>query len=231
MVPNVERGYSFKGVTAYLTHDKAETTNEAAAHPDTSERVSFARLLNFIGDEARDPQEAAKIMALTVRDADAIKREAGVAATGRKATAPPVYHFSLSWHPDERLSQAEMERAAEDFMRREGISVEAGYLAYLIGHNDTEHQHVHGVVCLVHPLTGKQANPYFDQQKAQAWARDYERQRGRTFCHDREARHAEIDRARANHATATRAAFNDKARGAAPASSPAADRFGRGRDR
>ena len=228
MLPNVERGYSFKGVTAYLTHDARENPNDP--HPPTSERVDFFKLRNFIGDEARTPEEAAKIMALIVRDADKIKRAAGTAATGRKATAPPVYHFSLSWHPTEQPSQAKMERAAEAFLKSEGL--DERYLSYFVAHNDTDHRHLHGVVCLVDPVTGKQANPHFDKQKAQLWGAQYEREQGKIFCHNREARLGAIERARPSHATKTRAAFNDNSRGAAkPEATPAPDRFGRSRER
>jgi hypothetical protein len=110
-----------------------------------------------------------------------------------------------------------------------------GFQTVIVEHTDTDHPHVHIMVNLVHPETGKQANPFRDKQKAQAWARGYERQRGEIFCHDREAKYAELDRARSSHATAIRAAFNDSASGLAPAKAPApdrkADRFGRSRER
>src|SRR3954469_17736725 len=40
MIPKLNRGHSFKGLTRYLTHDKrAEKANDNEPHPLTSERV------------------------------------------------------------------------------------------------------------------------------------------------------------------------------------------------
>ena len=230
MVPNVSRGYSFKGVTAYLLHDKREHSGNAP-EAGTAERVGFTRLYNF-RDEARTPEEAAKVMAFTAREADRIKRDAGVAATGGKATAPPVLHGSLSWAKSEAPTQAEKEAAVHEALQTVGLGVDKGFQIYLVEHTDTEHSHVHFVVNLVHPLTGKQANPHRDQPKLQSWARAYERRRGAIFCRAREAKYARLDRAR--ETTSTRAAFNDNSRGPAPAPKlepAAADRFGRSRER
>jgi hypothetical protein len=226
MIPNVSRGYSFKGVTAYLTHDARENTSEP--HPQTAERVGFTRLYNFLPGEARTPQEAAKVMALTVRDADRIKRQAGINPCG-KAEAPPVYHVSLSWAKSQVPTEAQKEGAIREAAERAGVSLDKGYLAYAVEHTDTEHHHVHFVVCLVHPETGKQANPHRDQPKLQSWARDYERRHGQVFCKDREAKYAALDRLRSSRDTPTRAAFNDNSRGAAATAAP--DRFGRSRER
>src|SRR4051794_27593679 len=109
MVPNIERGFSFKGLTAYLMNDKP--TPEQPRPDGPAGRVGTVKLFNFMDGEARDPFEAAKVMALTVRDAEAIKREAGIAPGGRKSEAPPVWHCSLSWHPTERPDEAEMMKA------------------------------------------------------------------------------------------------------------------------
>src|SRR4051812_36092044 len=110
MLPNIERGTSFKGVTAYLLHDKQDGTPK---NEQTSNRVGFTKVLNFIGDEARNPAEAAKVMALTVRDAEYLKLASGIKPGGRKAEKPTVWHTSLSWHPSEQVDEAEMMRAVE----------------------------------------------------------------------------------------------------------------------
>ena len=254
MVPNVERGYSFKGVSLYLMHDKrepapAEAGDSAAPDPELAERVGFFRLFNLDPGEARDPAEAAKVMALTVRDAEHIKRAAGIRTTGRKATEPPVWHASLSWTKGEEVTQGDKMLAVERALAAVGLGLDRGHQTYIVEHTDTAHPHVHIVVNLVHPLTGKQANPHRDQQKLQSWARNYDRQRGTIYCHAREAKYAALDRTRENHATKTRAAFNDNALGPgleagtpcpsakpAPASAgegheEARDRFGRSRER
>ena len=214
MLPNVSRGHSFAGVTAYLTHDKREDFADGTTRTaDTEERVGFCRLMNFDDGEARTPAEAAKVMALTVRDADRIKQDAGVKATGNKAERETVFHMSLSWAKSEQVDEAEMVRAMGESLAAVGLKLDKGYQTYCIEHTDTEHQHLHVVVNLVHPLTGKQANPHRDQPKLQAWARVYEKQRGQVFCHDREAKYAAIDRKRGSHASPRRAAFNGKGQG------------------
>jgi hypothetical protein len=237
MVPVVRRGYSFKGLTAYLVHDKPDPAQAAAPRPQTAARVGFTKLMNFLDGEARTADEAAKVMALIVRDAEKIKRDAGIKPGGTKAKAPPVYHMMLSWHENEKVDDAEMMRAGEEALKAAGLGLEKGYLTCAVSHTDTRFRHIHFEVCLVHPETGKQANPHDDQVKLQKWARAYERERGQIFCHDREAKHAAIDRARLSRTT--RAAFNDNAKGntakgntggPAPAQ-PAPDRFGRSRVR
>ena len=207
MIPNIERGTSFKGVTAYLMHDKREGDSDGT----TAERVGFTHVLNFIGDEARNPEEAAKLMALTVRDADIIKAQAGIKPGGRKAEKPPVWHASLSWHPSETVTEAEMMRAVERCLTAVGLCLDKGYQTFIVQHTDEPQPHVHIVVNLVHPITGKQANPYRDLPKAQEWGQKYDKARGTVFAHDREAKYAALDAARAHGPTS--AAFNDRAQG------------------
>lgn len=217
MVPNIERGISFKGVADYLMHDKREGSADKGA---TSERVGFVKLMNFIGDEARNPFEAAKIMALTIRDADILKAEAGIKPGGRKAEKPPVWHMSLSWHPSEEVTEAEMNEAVENCLSAVGLGLDKGYHTFVVQHTDEPQPHVHVVVNLVHPVTGKQANPYRDLPKAQAWGLKYEQARGTIFCTAREAKYGEK--------SPKQAAFNAAARDAEPWKQ---DRFGRNRDR
>ena len=227
MIPNIERGTSFKGVTAYLVHDKREGDNDGT----TAERVGFCHVMNFIGDEARDPEEASKLMALTVRDADLIKLSAGIKPGGRKAEKPPVWHASLSWHPSETVSEQEMLAAVDGCLSAVGLSLDKGYQTYVVQHTDEPQAHVHIVVNLVHPTTGKQANPYRDLPKAQEWGRQYDKRRGTIFAHDREAKYAALDAARSKGPVS--AAFNDRARGgsAPPGDRPPTSRPKKGQQR
>lgn len=185
MVPNIDRGYSFKGVTAYLTHDK----RGQGAGPESAARVGFTQLYNFIGDEARNPGEAAALMALVVRDADQLKAAAGIKPGGRKSEKGPVWHASLAWHPSEAPAPEDMRKAVEEALVSVGLPLDAGHQTYVVQHTDAPHPHVHIVVNLVHPVTGKQANPYRDLPKAQAWADRYEKERGHIFCQDRAAKY------------------------------------------
>lgn len=226
MVPNTTRGHSHKGLADYLATDK-----ETGA-----ERDGFVTFLNFHDGEAETIQQAAKVMALTVRDADWLKERAGIRPGGSKAEGPPVWHVSLSWGKGEQVDQAEMERAAESALAAVGLGAVRGYQTYMKGHTDTEHPHIHVAVNLVHPVTGRQANPWRDKQRLQEWARNYERGRGAILCHDREAKYAAVDQKRAK--SATEAAFRDAAKGGRPQAQPRrgdpdhqakADQFGRDR--
>jgi hypothetical protein len=208
MLPNIVRGHSFKGVIDYLMHDKRE---DGKGILPSSARVGFTHVLNFIGDEARDPFEAGKIMALTVRDKDYLKEAAGVGKGGRKAEKPPVWHTSLAWHPDETIDKAEMMRAVDGCLKAVGLGLDKGYQVVVVQHTDEPQPHLHVVVNLVHPVNGKQANPNNDYEKAQEWGRKYDKARGVIYCHDREEKYAAIDAARAKGATSI--IFNDRAQG------------------
>lgn len=203
MIPKLNRGRSFKGLLAYLTSDKREPWQQ---QPETADRVGFVQTLNFFGDApAGDGQEAARQMALTWKYREDIKRAAGIKPGGTKAEGPPVWHTSLAWAKGETPDQAEKTRAVASYLKHQGLGLEKGYQTIIVEHTDTDHPHVHIVVNLVHPEHGRQIDPFRDWQKGQAWARAYEKSRGQVFCHDREAKHAEIDRKRA--ATKTRADF------------------------
>ena len=67
------KGHSFKGAFAYYLHDKGA---------QTAERVAWAETRNLAHD---DPAYAQSVMIATARQAAAMKKAAGVAATGRKA--------------------------------------------------------------------------------------------------------------------------------------------------
>ncbi|WP_147115436.1 relaxase/mobilization nuclease domain-containing protein, partial [Tateyamaria sp. syn59] len=55
--------------------------------------------------------------------------------------------------------------------------------AVIIGHNDTDHRHVHIMVNRVCPITGKAATMSNDQLKLSDWAHDYREKRGELhFC-------------------------------------------------
>lgn len=163
MVPNiVPRGHSFKGVTAYLVHDK---------NAPTSERVAWSQTYNL---HTQDIEKAARWMAWTDANREALRPE-GASTAGRKASAGNVYHFSLSWAPDEQPSREQMEAAALAATERLGLSA---HQFYMVAHDDTEHPHVHIVASLVDPETGRIANVYKDREKLDRWAHEYEQTHG-----------------------------------------------------
>lgn len=172
MIPHVaSRGHSFVGAGLYYLHDKGA---------DTSERVLFTQTRNLTTDDA---EKAMRYMAYTAMHAEEKKREAGISVAGAKQSKGAVYAFSLSWHPDEGVTHGEMVQAADACLQRLGLSE---HEAVLVGHGDTEHPHVHVVVNLVHPESGKIASIRQDQRILSAWALEYEQARGEVRCAERE---------------------------------------------
>ena len=129
---------------AYLTHDAGTADN---SRPKTTARVGFTEVENLV---PCSPDRAGRIMAATVRDAEALKRLAAVSSRGRRLQKP-VYHFSLSWAPDENPDQPTMLGAALDSLRVLGMR---HHQAVVIEHRDREHPHLHVVVNRVSPEDG-----------------------------------------------------------------------------
>ena len=176
VVPRIHAaGGSFSGVVAYLTHD-AGVPDER--RPQTSERVGLVELENL--PECR-PGTAAQIMAGTAREADTLKRLAGVSTRGRKLDKP-VYHYSLSWSPEERPGRPEMLEAARGSLKALGMDDRQ---AIVVEHTDRAHRHVHVVVNRVSPEDGRAASSSNDARTLSRWARTWEREHGGVRCQRR----------------------------------------------
>lgn len=177
-----KKGHSFKGAFAYYLHDKGE---------QTAGRVAWTETRNLALD---DPTLARNLMIATARQADALKKAAGVKTTGRKATAGPVYAFSLSWRPDEidRTDRAEMVRAAEAALK----VLKADHLqAMIVCHQDTDHPHVHVVINRVNPANGISEVFSKDRDRLDAWANLYEQERGKIVSPNRARKYEELKKA------------------------------------
>jgi hypothetical protein len=172
MVPDIAgKGHSFTGAMRYYLHDKRQPGD--AAHPTTSERVAWTEIRNLPVD---DPHFATRLMIATATQADELKRQAGIKATGRRSTKA-VYAFSLSWHPDEagNLDKAEMVRAADEAL----AALDASHLqCVIVCHRDQSHPHVHCIVNRVDPNDGRMAVLSKDRDRLSKWAHGYERERG-----------------------------------------------------
>ncbi len=165
MVPKIHRsGSNFKGVTAYLSHDQGKAK--------TTERVAWTMTGNL---RTNDIEKASRIMAFTALNAEEIKRESGISSAGRKSAGKPVSHHSLSWGLDENPSPEHMKRTALDYIKSQGAE---DHQYYIIAHNETDHRHVHIVMNLVSPSTGKLLDTGFSKNKASRWALEYEKQHG-----------------------------------------------------
>ena len=175
MVPRIAKaGRSFKGAALYYLHDKGAST---------SERVAFVETANLA---TNDPDIAVAHMVDTATHAAALKKAAGI--KGGRPLQTPVYTFSLAWHPSETPTKAEQLEAAQEALNRLGL---ADRQAVFIGHNDTDHPHVHVMVNRVCQDTGRAANLGNDRLVLSDWALAYRKERGQDhYCPNRAENHA-----------------------------------------
>lgn len=179
MIPRVaKKGRSFKGAALYYLHDKGAKTRE---------RVSFIEVANMPEGSAERPERAFAHMIDTAEHAGQLKRDAGLKA-GRKMK-DPVYSYSLSWHPSERPTRADMMAAAKETLAAIGLGDRQ---AVFIAHNDTAHPHIHVIANRVCQETGRAATMGNDRLILSDWALRYRRERGQEqeFCPERSANKA-----------------------------------------
>ena len=173
MVPKAQTGKSFIGLYSYLSADqRTEQERERGISKTSNERVLFSETLNMAGLEAT--RGAAHLMKETAKQNTHCKN--------------PVYAFSLSWHPEEHHSHEHMKTAATDALKVLGMEE---HQAMFFAHSDTPHPHIHIMVNRIHPETLKAKNNFQDFKRLSEWARGYEREQGKVYCPEREARAAE----------------------------------------
>ncbi|SCZ74327.1 Relaxase/Mobilisation nuclease domain-containing protein [Epibacterium ulvae] len=160
MILRTTTGRSFKGVGAYVLHDKGA---------QSADRVAFVETVNLASTRAK---VALAEMVHTATHQKELKRRAGLRAT---ATSKPVYHYSLSWEVNEKPTHAEQMEAVQESIKALGLDDRQ---ALIVGHTDTKNPHVHVVVNLVCPETGQTAKMGNDRLKLSNWAEDYRRKRG-----------------------------------------------------
>lgn len=197
------KGHSFKGAFAYYLHDKGA---------QTAERVAWTETRNLAHD---DPAYAQSVMIATARQAEALKKAAGVKSTGRKA-AGAVHAYSISWHPEKETipDRAGMVAIANETLKL----LKADHLqAVIVCHQDTAHPHVHVIVNRVDPGNGKMHPFGNDAHKLDEWAAKYERDRNQIVSPNRDEKHEERKRQAAR--ASPKPAF---AKSAAPAAANAA---------
>lgn len=175
MIPRTSSGRGFKGAAAYYLHDKGA---------ETSERVRFTHTLNLSND---NPDRAINEMAWTAMHQAELKAQAGEKATGRKLEKP-VYTFSLSWHPTETPTDAQMIEAGMSALHALKMD---DHQVLMVAHRDTGHPHVHLIVNRVNPENGIAHPLKKDQLILSKWAEKYERDHGKTWCIERVKNNAE----------------------------------------
>ena len=170
MIPRVAKsGRSFKGAGLYYLHDKGAST---------SDRVAFTETLNL---PTNDADRGIAHMIDTATHANHLKQQAGI--KGGRPLQAPVYCYSLAWHPSEAPTKAEQLEAVQATLKRLGV---ADRQAVIVGHNDTDHTHVHVMVNRVCPTTGKASTMGNDRLILSDWAHEYRKQRGELhFCPER----------------------------------------------
>jgi len=178
MIPKINsRGQSFKGVAAYLVHDKDKA--------QTSERMAWSDTGNL---RTNDIEKAALVMAWTDKNREdiraAYREKEGLEPNnaGRKGEAGNVYHHSIAWAIGETPSEEHQREAALDYIKAHGLE---DHQFFMVAHEDTKHAHVHVVINLVHHETGLIHDVGLDKKRAQTWALEYEREHG-LHCHKRE---------------------------------------------
>lgn len=181
MIPRIQAsGGSFRGAGQYYLHDKsADSSLDRADKPQTDERVWFTDTRNCLNT---DPKRALDEMWRTAEDQAWLKSQAGVARGGR-VCEDPVKTLSLAWHKDDQPTPEHMVAAADSFLKHMGWDK---HQAVYVGHNDTEHRHIHIILNRVNPENGRTLDDYREQKRAQVWALAYEREHGQVRCEQRE---------------------------------------------
>jgi hypothetical protein len=192
----IGKGRSFKGLASYLLFEK-DAAAEAAQ--EASERVGWAESFNLMD---APPAKAWRLMASTAISAPQLKQAAGIRPG--KATEKPVYHYTLTFNPEDQPSRDVQRAAVTSSLAALGLK---DYQALAVMHHDKAHLHVHVMVNLIHPENGISASSKqpdgrpaplsMSQMKLSKWAMGFEREHGLAVTEGRIANQA----ARANGET------------------------------
>src|SRR5260370_40201299 len=132
------RGKRFDWLAAFLLGPE-----RGAGGPD---RVAWIAVRNL---PSEDPELAAAFMRAT--------------AARNVLSRKPLYHLIVGFAPTDGVDRAAMERVADAVLERLGL---AEHQAFFVAHRDRRHPHVHVIVNLVHPETGKVQPTWNDWQRA-----------------------------------------------------------------
>ncbi len=177
-------GHSFRGAGKYYLHDKQKDGKVVALREQTDERVWFSATRNTLNT---DPQRALDEMWRTAQDQAYLKMQAGVKRGGR-ACEDPVKTISLSWHKEDRPDAKHMIESADAYLKHMGWD---RHQAVYVGHNDTEHRHIHIILNRIDHETGRTLDDYKDRKRSQTWALAYEKEHENVRCEERELRAAQ----------------------------------------
>ena len=162
-------GRGIGGAIDYVTHDARK--GDTGAHPTTSNRVTWTKTFNSPTD---DPELTGAVMRGIVRDAALLKAMSGISARGRKLKNR-LAHFVVSWEAGRSVSPEHVETVCRGLMKKLKVD---DHVAVAATHNDTEHPHVHLLICTVNPSTGRAERFCHADKASQAFAAQYERDDG-----------------------------------------------------
>jgi len=90
-------------------------------------------------------------------------------------TQDPVYHYSISWDPDDHPDKEQMIETARRTLADLGLK---DHQALIVAHNDHVYKHVHVLANRVHPETGIAWDRWMDYKKLETSLRSLERELG-----------------------------------------------------
>ena len=149
MIANTSSGKRFGPLASYLVSGRSGTETE---------RVAWTAGRNLGTD---DPALAAPLMQATARQSALVQT--------------PVYHLTVSFNHEDRVTPAQMQSVADRVLRDLGL---AEHQAMMVAHRDRAHAHVHVMVNRVHPDTGVAWERWKDRPKIERALRDEERALG-----------------------------------------------------
>ena len=161
-IPKAGRG--FKGIVSYLMNGARKSERRNALQPelpDANERQTNARTPEWANVKKNRVLWTETHNLVTTDPAKAVRVMRATANRSRRCRSP-VYHFIISWTPDEAPDTTVMRAIVSDTCRDMGLE---DHQRIAIAHDDTRHKHVHVVVNRVHHETGKAWN------RKQDWVR------------------------------------------------------------
>ncbi len=183
------KGHSFKGLHAYLSHDKRTAEEEAKGVKNNSkERVDFTATHNLSTDNL---EFAWRVMAATAINQNELKREARARGEDVRISSkvqPPVMHIVASW--DQSFvdqhgipTSDHYREALNDVLKELGAE---SHQAIAYAHKDTDNYHLHIMLNRVSPRNGQLLKDSNEQKKAQKFAQDYCKKYNLDICPNRE---------------------------------------------
>jgi hypothetical protein len=149
VIATTSSGRRFAALARYLLHGRSG---------EESERVAWTAGRHLGLD---DPELAAVLMQAT--------------ADQNVRVEAPVYHLTLSFDPQDAVTQAQMEAAVDRVLADLGLT---DHQALLVAHQDRAHPHVHVMVNRVHPETATAWERWQDRPRIEHTLRELERELG-----------------------------------------------------